>query len=154
MVTGIATAERFAKHVIPEPNSGCWLWTGSLNSRGYGNFKVAGKVRSAHRVAFEIEHSTSIPSESSVCHRCDNPGCVNPEHLFLGTHQDNMLDRQRKGRSRGPLGEANARTALSADDVSAIRKDSRSLRAVAEQYGLSTSGVHGIRNRKSWRHVP
>ncbi len=75
----------------------CWEWLAGRNRRGYGKFKMRRKTRPAHRVAYEM-HIGPIPDGILVCHRCDNPGCVNPAHLFLGTAQDNMSDKVAKNR--------------------------------------------------------
>lgn len=91
----------FAERTMPEPNSGCLLWTGPANGLGYGRIHVVGTRRraGAHRVAFEVVHGP-VPQGMEVCHRCDTPSCVNVDHLFLGTHRDNMADMAAKGRSR------------------------------------------------------
>lgn len=89
--------ERFNSKIIPEPNSGCWLWTASINEWGYGTFNVAGKNVLAHRQSFEL-HRGPIPAGLQVLHHCDTPCCVNPSHFFLGTNHDNVLDSHRKGR--------------------------------------------------------
>jgi hypothetical protein len=87
------TIARFHAKYIPEPNSGCWLWDGWVNGRGYGRF---GKGL-AHRISWEL-HRGPIPAGMNICHKCDVPPCVNPDHLFLGTQTDNMRDCARKGR--------------------------------------------------------
>ena len=89
--------DRFMAKVSPEPNSGCWLWVGAARQTGYGNFFLGSKSISAHRAAWLL-HRGGIPDGMCVCHHCDVPSCVNPEHLFLGTHLDNMRDMDAKGR--------------------------------------------------------
>ena len=89
--------QRFEKFVTPEPNTGCWLWAGATTKAGYGQFGVGSKVIYAHRLALELAGQV-IPDGMCVCHRCDTPACVNPEHLFVGSHADNARDRDIKGR--------------------------------------------------------
>ena len=93
--------ERFESFYIPEPNSGCWLWEGRVDRRGYGRLKEIGrKFLAAHRLSWTL-HRSEIPPGMYVLHKCDTPLCVNPDHLFLGTHLDNMRDMVQKGRARG-----------------------------------------------------
>lgn len=94
----MSSIKRFMAKVSPEPNSGCWLWTGSCTPTGnYGSFWDRGKLERAHRWSYKHFHGP-IESSDDVCHKCDNPPCVNPDHLFKGTRTDNILDSVKKGR--------------------------------------------------------
>lgn len=93
------TEERFWDSCIPEPNSGCWLWTKSTRPNGYGQFAAkTGHIVYAHRFAFELLWG-AIPDGRYVCHRCDTPACINPDHIYLGTPQDNVNDMRERGRA-------------------------------------------------------
>lgn len=94
--------ERFdAKH-MPEPMTGCWLWTAGTCTAGYGRFRGSdGRVVPAHKFSYEL-HVAQVPDGFEVCHKCDTPGCVNPAHLWVGTHAENIADRDRKGRGKMP----------------------------------------------------
>ncbi len=146
--------ERFLRNVIPEPNSGCWLWDGLANSRGYGRIGVNGQDQRAHRVSYEM-HCGPIPDGHMVCHRCDVPACVNPDHLFLGSAADNHSDMRRKG--RGGFGERHGRAKLSEADVITIAAmladGSLSHAEIARRHGLSRGRISDIASGKTWRHV-
>lgn len=91
---------RLLSYVMPEPNTGCWLVTLAEQRGGYAHFAVDGRYTSAHRASWLL-HGGANPEGLDVLHRCDTPSCVNPDHLWLGSHADNMRDRQAKGRARG-----------------------------------------------------
>lgn len=155
------------------PNA-CWLWQGIIESNGYGRLTDYWKKHLAHRLAYMFEHG-EIPSGKHVCHSCDVRACVNPAHLWLGTHAQNMADREAKGRGnqRGPInplrGVDAAHAVLTEDEVRAIRAaytnrramgekrgfgdDPTSVRGLAAKYGVSPSAVHAIVTRKTWAHI-
>ncbi len=95
---GMTLLQRFEAKVIPVTESGCWLWMGASNHRGYGLISVDKKTFLSHRISWGL-HRFPIPDGLHVCHHCDVPACVNPDHLFLGTNMDNMMDKVRKGRA-------------------------------------------------------
>ena len=149
--------DRFSAKVIPEPNSGCWLWSGAVNSSGYGSFLMAGKTSKAHRTSYRF-YVGPIPNGLHVLHRCDNRICVNPDHLFVGTRFDNMRDMVRKKRLRGAsltkqFGEANGSSVLTSDDVLNIRASATTSTLLAAKYSVSDSLISLIRSRKIWTHI-
>jgi len=141
-------------------SDGCWIWNSSRNKTGYGTFSIKHHPYKAHRVAWEQTFG-EIPKGFHVLHRCDNPPCVNPEHLFLGTHQDNMRDMDMKGRRakpngmNTPVGSDSPNSVLREDHVRQIRsqKGKVSYRDLAEQYGVGYSTIRHIMNFDTWKHV-
>jgi len=96
----IRLSKRFWDKVSPEPNSGCWLWTAAVDPNGYGKFGVPGQYRTALSHRYSFENLVERADDCFVCHKCDNPSCVNPYHLFLGDQKDNMRDMSNKGRHK------------------------------------------------------
>lgn len=137
--------ERFNQMVMPEPNTGCWIWFASLNAVGYGQISKNGIQYGAHRASWEI-FKGSIPDGLQVCHTCDNRWCVNPDHLFLGTHQDNSQDMIAKG--RGLVREKNGATKLTQLQVDQIQKDGRPQRVIAREYGVSQPLISLLKQTK------
>ncbi len=144
---------RLEEKFIPEPNTGCWLWISSLSKEdGYGAVYIEGVKYKAHRVMYEM-HRGNIPTGLQVCHKCDVPSCVNPDHLFLGTHLENMADRDRKGRRRPPKGTTNGFAKLNDDTIRAIRAAKGTQMEIAAAFGTDQTNVSLILRRKRWAHV-
>lgn len=144
---------RFMKNVSPEPNSGCWLWTASAGLRGYAQIGLGGAGRGsrvAHRVSYEL-FKGPITKGMSICHSCDNRLCVNPDHLFEGTTNDNVQDAIAK--KRNAFGSRCGRSVLTDDAVRDIRSSSLGTVALAKKYGVSPAAVSKVKSGKSWRHV-
>lgn len=139
-----------------EKGPGCWIWTGA-RSENYGHFKKHGKVCRAHVVSYELATGNPVPYRMYVLHRCDNPPCVNPAHLFLGDHQANMTDKKTKNRaSRPPRGEANWNAKLTEQGVRAILVDlDRGVArpAIADKYNVSVATIAHIATGRRWGWV-
>lgn len=132
---------------------GCWIWTGRREVFGYGSMSVKRRNVKAHRYSYEL-HIGPIPPGVYVCHRCDNPPCVNPAHLFLGTQADNMADAAAKGRVE--YGERHHTARLTASGVVDARRRvaaGEMVKDVARELGVTHSTLSNAIRRKTWRHV-
>ncbi len=138
---------------IPEALTGCWLWTGSVDDGGYGriNKKTWGDRR-VHRLSYRA-YLGEIPQGMLVLHRCDVPSCCNPNHLFLGSYDDNNKDRVKKNRSVHVYGESHKSSKLTADQVSEIKESKLSGISLATKFNVSNSIISRIRLGKVWRHI-
>ena len=138
-----------------QKSEGCWLWAGAPNkgSGGYGFFWYQGKQHLAHRVSWAFAHGGQLPSDQ-VLHKCDVPLCVRPDHLFLGTHQDNMADMARKGR-HAFTGKRPPNVRLTDDDVRLIRslKPTHYARELAEMFDVCMGTIYGVWEGVTWTHV-
>lgn len=160
--------ERFWARMAKAGNDECWVWTRGKSTSGYGRFWIMGETRSAHRIAWELTNG-SIPEGMCVLHRCDNPPCCNPAHLFLGTQADNTEDKRQKGRAasgtahgrvtkpwRTARGERQWKSKLTDDTVLAIRKrrsEGVYLKHIAADFGISISEVSKICRGATWKHL-
>ena len=134
------TTEEFWSHVEVSSPESCWIWVGRVNDHGYGRLNWRGKPSRAHRVSYELQHG-SIDPLLSVCHKCDNTSCVNPYHLFQGTHLENMRDCQAKGRRK---------CKITSDQVNYIIQHPEKLnRELGEELGISHSTVGRIRRGRN-----
>ena len=152
---------RFWSKVNKVAPNGCWEWTAHTNEHGYGRIKIDGKHQLAHRFSWMIcngeipEMAGSDYRGTCVLHKCDNRKCVNPKHLFLGTHKDNINDRDNKNRAASAVGESNGCSKLTARKVNEIRYKQQfyTQRVLAAEYGVSQSVIHNVITGKSWKHI-
>ena len=144
------TLEKFHTRYLIDPQTQCWNWQGHKDRDGYGQWCWHGQVWLVHR--FSAMLHIGDPKGMFVNHHCDNPSCVNPLHLYLGTPQDNMDDKVQRGRQS--KGSTHSNSKLSEQDVLDIRADTISfLRVLSAQYKVSMSTISLIRRRKSWTHI-
>jgi len=145
--------ERFDSKFIPEPNTGCWIWTTAFNLLGYGMFSINNKNDHAHRVSYKL-YVGPIPKGLNVCHTCDNRWCVNPDHLFLGTAYDNVMDKVNKGRC--PSGENHKNSKLNYSKVKEIREmysNGYKQNHIAKFFSISTATINQIVSNKTWKNI-
>lgn len=148
-------AERLSRVGWTETKSGCWEWRGRRLKGGYGQLDFEGKGVQAHRIAYETWVG-EIPKDLIVRHKCDNPPCINPDHLETGTYQDNADDMVQRGRHNPVRGTKNANAKLTDRDVLEIRKLRAAgalSRELSEKFGVSEANISSIARRSSWKHI-
>lgn len=153
-VQHLRDVERFWKKCRMLEVDDCWMWLSGLFSNGYGQFwKKSGSIP-AHRFAWQVSHGREAPKDLHVCHTCDNPLCVNPAHLFLGTALDNKLDCVSKGRHA--RGEKVNPATLTDEQVLQVREgyeNGSTIKHLARKFKTSQGAISGVINRKTWRHI-
>lgn len=142
--------ERFERNIRITP--GCWLWTASIKQRGYGSFSIGYQNILAHRFSYEI-YCGPIPPNMMVLHSCDNPRCVNPDHLRVGTHAENMQDMVDRERCSSGPGEKCPSHKLTEAQAIAIYNDPRPQKIIASEYGVVPSTVSQIKSKRLWPHI-
>lgn len=151
----INVIERFEKNVFPEPNTGCFLWAGCQRKKqGYGGFRWNGEMMLAHRVSYALYKGPI--KDKHILHSCDNPSCVNPDHLFAGTHKDNMVDMKLKGRGKSLSGSLHYNSKLTEDNVKCILsllKIGVKQNVLAKMFGVHKGTIQGISDGSTWKHV-
>lgn len=148
-------SEKIEMYSVKDSLTGCWLWDRSKNNKGYGRIGVGnGKAMYAHRASY-FAFNGQIDDGLEVCHKCDTPACVNPEHLFLGTHLDNMRDAAQKGRSRGnpQRGHQHQNSIFSPEAVSYIRASKESARKLAIEFGCCRETINRARRGDTYTEV-
>lgn len=163
--------QKFLDRIEIDEQTGCHNWTGRISSQGYGLMRLSGVSYLASRISYTILYG-EFPAELCCCHHCDNPKCVNPEHLFLGTHADNMTDKTKKGRGNQPSGERHGSVTkplsrprgvkhglAKLDDAKALeivrlrKEEGLFHRDIAKRFGVCHAIVGRIINRKIWTHL-
>jgi hypothetical protein len=149
---------RFWRFVDKKSDSECWYWIGQIQPNGYGRISLGAKElgsEGAHRVSWKMHNKAEIPQGWHVMHKCDNPSCVNPNHLTIGTAKQNTQDMIAKGRKRtvSPKGEGNGKSLLNEEQVRTIRTSKLSHAAMARELGVSPNCVRGVRTGRTWTHI-
>ena len=153
----VPVEQRFRIQIVKTEN-GCWNWIGAHDKDGYGWIRVSGRQVSAHRYSYTTSHG-NIPDGLQVLHTCDNPRCVNPDHLFAGTHQDNMNGMMSKGRRANIYGVDSKNAKLTNEQVIEIRQRYKprhptdGCNAMAREFGVGQMEISRIINRKRWKHL-
>ena len=145
-------SSRFWSRVEKRDGDGCWIWQGRLSANGYGAFDFRGRPQVASRFAYELTHG-HVGGSLSVCHSCDNPQCVRPSHLWLGTHQQNVEDAKKKGRMPGGNGRKGSdinTSKLSPEQVTEIKTTLTPAKTLAERFGVSGTAIYAIRRGRNW----
>lgn len=153
-------ADRLARMAVADERTGCINWTGT-KSNGYGKMIVGSrtdgtrKTRGAHQVAYEV-HKGPIPDGMEICHSCDNRACINPKHLFVGTRQDNVDDREAKGRNKVRRGSENTSSKLTESLVQSIRAAKaagETTVSIAKKFGMHRCSIRRAISGQTWAHV-
>lgn len=154
---------KFMNYIDRKSKDECWTWKGATNTDGYGYFRIKDKIYRAHRLSYNLKHGR-LPEKKLICHRCDNRHCVNPHHLYAGTHRDNSMDMVNKGRHVSQVqpealarGSHNGMAKLKEQDVFEIRALSSVHKykyfTIAKLYDVSASTIGRILVGQTWCHI-
>lgn len=145
---------KLMSNTIKQP-TGCWEWQKSKNKNGYGQIRLGKTMVRTHRLSYQL-FKGPIPVKMHVCHSCDNPSCINPDHLWVGTQKDNMKDMVNKGRSKGVnLGSKNPKSKLTEQQILEIREliGTIPVKEIAKKYNIGDIVIYNIKNRRLWNHI-
>ena len=143
--------ERFLAKIVRAGENECWEWTASKRD-DYGRFRIGDNLYVATRLIWRLTHGID-PMGQLVCHTCDNPGCCNPKHLFLGTDKDNNTDKETKQRGKHPKGETNGLAVLTTEDVITIYQSAEPFSELGRKYGCTEANIRSIKEGRTWGHV-
>ena len=147
--------KQFWESIDKKTNEECWEWIKGKTSKGYGTVRYENKTYLAHRLAYQLFHNKTLDKLIFICHKCDNPLCCNPNHLFQGTNKDNIDDKVNKNRQT--KGETNANVKLTSEQVISIRTtyENRNIthRQLASIYNVTSPTITAILKRKTWKHI-
>ena len=145
-------AKPFFTRCLIDPDTGCWNWTSGKDAGGYGGLTVNRKSWKAHRYSWFLVNGP-IPKGMCICHHCDNPSCINPQHLWIGTNEENIQDRNIKGRQA--KGHKNRNARLNEFQIREIRlqQGKKINKELAKQYNISVSTINDIWAKRRWRHI-
>lgn len=139
---------------IKKNENGCTEWTAAKDKDGYGRFQVGGregKKEYAHIWSYEFHNNTNVKEGNKVCHTCDNPSCIDPNHLFEGTQQENMLDASLKGRMSTSIRDRSAK--LSDEEALLVKTSNRPIKELAKDFNLSKVSIYNLRSGKTYKHI-
>lgn len=152
-----ATLERLDLNTEIDILTGCWNWNGTKDPDGYGQITVLGNTMRTHRLKYCLTESIVLTKGLCVCHSCDNPSCLNPSHLWVGTTMDNTADRNAKQRTEGPgKGINHPNTSFTEADILTIRTtpiNKGTVTNLAKFYGVHAETIRAILKRRSWKHI-
>jgi hypothetical protein len=148
---------RLNEKYIVDSETGCWQWIASKNEQGYGKFSIT-RCKWVHAHRFAYEYYVGQINDLYVLHKCDNPACCNPNHLFLGTQKDNMIDCKNKNRNHKPIGELCGRHILKENEVIEIKKRLQNFKygdclKISKEYGVDPRTISNIKCGINWTHI-
>lgn len=138
---------------VDKTKNGCWQWTSYKDWKGYGHFYLNGKHVKAHRFSYKFFKKEEIPKGKIVCHTCDNPSCVNPGHLWIGTHKDNADDKMKKGRFTYMRGEKSKRSTLTNKQALEVFRMSGTHQDIADKFKVGKHVISDIKRKKTYKEI-
>ena len=147
--------QRIESYSAPDPNSGCFLWLGSVNGGGYARMSINSKLTLIHRYVLEEKLGRKLLPKEHALHSCDVPSCINPDHLHAGSHKQNMKEMWERNPPKlvGQRGERSPHAKLLESDVLVIRASADSERVLAKRFGVSHQTIYRVKRRMRWRHI-